>query len=220
MGKMLDNFRAWWNSVADTFGDPGKLAQLSVADLEKAIRKAKEAAAPVIGAPVMLEGRLRDARKTDAELKDKITSLIKMGVQGQVAARKYIERQVEVRKNITSIEEDLAEAKVTSEEWQAKIRVLENELYARREKANRLQADFETARAEQRLGQMMSTADSLSGSDTFSSLEARVNQEKAKAAGLSKMSGLSDRADDDRLLRDAQADELMKEYLDGNNGQV
>ena len=57
MGKMIDNFRAWWNSVADSLGDPGKLAQLSVADLEKAIRKAKEAAAPAIGRPASASWR-------------------------------------------------------------------------------------------------------------------------------------------------------------------
>ncbi len=213
MGKMVDVFRSWWNSVADSLGDPGKLAQLSVADLEKSIRKAKEAAAPVVGAPVAIEGRLKDANQTDAELTAKVTALIRTGAEGQQAARKYIERQVEVRKNITQLTVDLDDARTAAAEWQAKIRVLENELFLRREKANRLQADYQTAKAEQQLGKMMQTADSLAGSDTFSSLEARVNQEKARAAGYSQMSGLTDKARDEQLVREAETDNLMQEYL-------
>ncbi len=214
MGKMLDNFRAWWNSVADSLGDPGKLAQLSVADLEKSIRRAKEAAAPVIGRPAALEGSVRELSKTDEELTSRITALLRSGDEGREAAKKYIERQVAVRKQLTDTREEYADAKAAADAWQDKIRVLENALYTRRNEANRLQADFETAKAEQQLGRQFQNADSLAGSDNFSSIKARVDQEKAKAAGYSAMSGLSDKAKDDKLIRDAETDALMKEYLD------
>ena len=214
MGKMLDNFRAWWNSVSDSLGDPGKLAQLSVADLEKAIRKAKEAAAPVIGRPAALESSVKDLQKTDKELTDRITSLIQSGAEGQEAAKKYVERQVEVRKQLEDVRDEYEDASAASTEWQHKIKVLENELYSRRNEANRLQADYETAKAEQELGRQMQNVDSISGSDSFSSIKARVDKEKAKAAGYSAMSGLSDKAKEDRLIADNETDALMKEYMD------
>ena len=90
MGKMLDNFRAWWNSVADALGDPGKLAQLSVADLERAVLKAKEAAAPVVGRPEALEDSIEDLTEVDAVLTSRIVALINSGDVGQEAARKYV----------------------------------------------------------------------------------------------------------------------------------
>lgn len=214
MGKMFDNFRSWWNSVADSLGNPGKLAQLSVADLEKAIRNAKEAAAPVIGRPVALEGQIKDLEKDDKELTERITALIRTGEEGKEAARKYIERQVTVRKQLADVREEYNDAHEASAAWQEKIRVLENELYSRRKEADRLEADYETAKAEQALGRQMQNADSLAGSDNFSSLKARVDKEKAKAAGYSAMSGLSDKVNDEKLIRQAETDALLNEYLE------
>jgi phage shock protein A len=211
MGKMLDNARAWWNSLADNLGDPGKLAQLSVADLEKAIRKAKEAAAPVIGRPTVLESKLADLRQTDKELTTKITALLQSG--GKDAALKYIERQVAVRKEIETAQDDYEDIKAASDEWQAKIRALETQLYERRNAANKLQAQYETAKAEQSLGKQMQNLDGLLGSDQFSSIQARVDKERAKAAGYSAMSGLNDKVDDEKLIRDAQANALLDEYM-------
>ncbi len=213
MGKMLDNFRAWWNSVADSLGDPGKLAQLSVADLERAIRKAKEAAAPIIGRPAALEDSVKDLEKTDEELTQRITALIAAGEEGQEAARKYVTRQVVVRKQLEATREDFADATAAAAEWHDKIRVLEHELYNRRHEANRLQAEYETAKAEQRLGREMRRADAVYGSDNFSSIKARVDNEKAKAAGYSVMSGLSEKAKETRLIADFETDALMKEYM-------
>lgn len=214
MGKMFDNFRSWWNSVADSLGNPGKLAQLSVADLEKAIRNAKEAAAPVIGRPVALEGQMKELEKDDKELTERITALIRTGEEGKEAARKYIERQVTVRKQLADVREEYNDAHEASGAWQEKIRVLENELYSRRKEADRLEADYETAKAEQALGRQMQNADSLAGSDNFSSLKARVDKEKAKAAGYSAMSGLSDKVNDEKLIRQAETDALLNEYLE------
>lgn len=217
MGNMLDNFRAWWNGLADNFSDPGKLAQLSVADLEKAIIKAKDAAAPVVGRPVALESRLRDLGKTDKELTTKITSLISAGDEGKEAARKYVERQVAIRKEISEVTEEYADAKAASEQWQDKIRVLENELYSRRNQADRLQMEYETAKAEQRLGKQITSADSIAGTDIMSGAKSKVEREKAKAAGYSAMSGLSEKAAEEKLLRDAETDALMQSYLGGED---
>lgn len=214
MGKMLDNFRAWWNSVADSLGDPGKLAQLSVADLERAIRKAKEAAAPIIGRPAALQDSVKDLEKTDAELTQRIIALIASGEEGQEAARKYVTRQVVVRKQLEATREDFADATAAAAEWHDKIRVLEHELYNRRHEANRLQAEYETAKAEQRLGREMRRADAVYGSDNFSSIKARVENEKAKAAGYSVMSGLTDKAKESRMIADYETDALMKEYME------
>lgn len=214
MGKMLDNFRAWWNSVADSLGDPGKLAQLSVADLERAIRKAKEAAAPIIGRPAALEDSLKDLQRTDAELTQRITALLNAGEEGQEAARKLVARQVVVRKQVEATRDDFSDASEAAKEWHDKIRVLEHELYSRRHEANRLQAEYETAKAEQRLGRQMRRADSIQGSDNFSSIKARVDQEKAKAAGYSALSGLTERSKEARLISNVETDALMKEYLD------
>ncbi len=213
MGKMLDNFRAWWNSVADSLGDPGKLAQLSVADLERSIRKAKEAAAVIIGRPAALEDSVRDLEKTDAELTDKITALIAAGEEGQEAARKYVTRQVVVRKQLEATREDYEDAAAAAQEWHDKIRVLEHELYTRRHEANRLQAEYETAKAEQQLGRQMRRAEAAYGSDNFASIKARVETEKAKAAGYSVLSGLSDKAKEARLIADVETDALMAEYV-------
>lgn len=213
MGKMLDNVRALWNSLADGLTDPGKLAQLSVADLEKAIRQAKEAAAPIIGRPTVLESQLRETQSTDKELTNKIMALLKSGEQGQEAAKKYIERQVVIRKEMEELKEDYEDSHEAAEEWQNKIRFLESELYSRRNAANKLQAEYETSKAEQVLGKQMQNVDSLMGSDTFSSAKARVEKEKAKAAGYSAMSGLSGKIADDKLIRDAEANSLMNEYL-------
>ncbi|MDR1066325.1 MAG: PspA/IM30 family protein [Clostridiales bacterium] len=211
MGKMLDNARAWWNSLADNFGDPGKLAQLSVADLEKGIRKAKEAAAPVIGRPSTLETKLADLKQTDQELTKKITTLLQSG--GKDAALKYIERQVAIRKEIESVQDDYEDNKAAADEWRAKIRALETQLYERRNAANKLQAQYETAKAEQTLGKHMQNADGLLASDQFSSIQARVDKERAKAAGYSAMSGLDDRINDEKIIRDAQTDALLDEYM-------
>lgn len=216
MGKMLDNFRAWWNSVADALGDPGKLAQLSVADLERAVRKAKEAAAPVIGRPAALEDTVKDLEKADQELTARIIALINSGDEGQEAARKYIGRQVAVRKQLAETREALTDATAAAAEWHDKIRVLEHELYARRHEANRLQAEYEAARAEAQLGRQLRTADSLAGAgtDAFNAAKARVEKEKARAAGYSAMSGLSDRAKEDKLISQYETDQLLIEYLE------
>jgi phage shock protein A len=211
---MLDNFRAWWNSVADSLGDPGKLAQLSVADLERSVRKAKEAAAVVIGRPAALQDSIKDLEKADQELTQRIVALVNSGAEGQEAARKHVARQVIVRKQLEQMREEHADAAAAASEWHEKIRVLEHELYARRIEANRLQAEYETAKAEQRLGQQMRRADSVAGSDSFSSVKARVDQEKAKAAGYSAMSGLTDRAKESKLISDFETDALMKQYLE------
>lgn len=214
MGKMLDNFRAWWNSVADSLGDPGKLAQLSVADLERAIRRAKEAAAVVIGRPAAIQDSIKDLERSDQELTQRITVLINSGDEGQEAARRHVARQVIVRKQLAQMQEELADASAAATEWHEKIRVLEHELYARRIEANRLQGEYEMARAEQQLGRQLSRADSLAGTDSLSSVRARVDQEKARAAGLSAMSGLSDRAQEQQLISKHETDQLMKVYLD------
>lgn len=214
MGKMLDNFRAWWNSVADSLGDPGKLAQLSVADLERAIRRAKEAAAVVIGRPAALQDSIKDLERSDQELTQRITALINSGEEGQEAARRQVARQVIVRRQLAQMQEELVDSSAAASEWHEKIRALEHELYTRRIEANRLQAEYETARAEQQLGRQLSRADALSGTDSLSSVRARVDQEKARAAGLSAMSGLSDRAQEQRLISKHDTDQLMQEYLD------
>ena len=65
------------------------------------------------------------------------------------------------------------------------------------------------------LGRQLQTADSLAdaGSDKFNAVKARVEKEKAKAAGYSAMSGLSDRAKEEKLISQYETDELMKEYM-------
>lgn len=218
MPSMLDNVRAWWNNLAENLGDPGKLAQLSVADLEKSIRRAKEAAAPVVGRPAVLANRIKEMEKTDADLTKKITSLIQAGEEGKASAMKFVERQIEVRRDLEALRDEFDDTKAAADEWQSKIRTLETELNSRRNEANRLQAQLETARAEQRLGKHMQNADSLMGSDKFSSIKARVEKEQAKAAGFSAMSGLDSKVADDRLLRKTEADSLMDEYLSKLNG--
>ena len=213
MVRMLDNVRAFWNGLANDISNPAKLAQLSVADLEKSIRKAKEAAASVVGRPSVLEGKLKESEKIDQELTQKIMALIQSGEHGKASATKYVERQVTVRKNLAALQEEYEEAKAASNEWQDKIRFLENELYARRHEANKLDAGYKTAKAEQALGKQMQNADSLMGSDQFSAAKAKIEQEKAKAAGYSAMSGLDSKIADEKLLRDAETDSLMTEYL-------
>jgi len=215
MGKMMDSFRAWWNSIADSMGDPGKLAQLSVADLEAAVLRAKEAAAPVIGRPEALKDSVADLEEMDRALTWRITALVNSGEAGQEAARRYVGQQVAVRKQLADTQAALADATEAASEWLARIRVLEHELYARRNDADRLQAEFASARAEQQLGRQLRTADSLAGTgaDTFSLLKARVEKEKARAAGYAKMSGLSERADEEQLISRYETDQLMLEYL-------
>lgn len=217
MGKMFDNFRAFWNSTADSLSDPVKLAQLSVADLEKGISKAKEAAAPVIGSPIVLLKRLEDMKKTDEELTKKITTLISASEEGKNAAIKYIERQVEVRKNIETLESEYNEANEASKMWQDKIRLLENELFNRRQAANSLEAKYATAKAEQKLGKTMKNVDSITSSSSFSALESRVEKEQAKAAGYSQLSGLNDKVNEEKILKDAETNSLLQQYLNKNN---
>jgi phage shock protein A len=217
MGKMFDNFRVFWNDVSDKLSDPGKLAQLSVSDLEKGISKAKGAAAPVIGSPVIMLKKLDDLKRTDEELTNKITTLIKASDEGKIAAVKYIERQVDVRANISSMQVDYDEAREAAKMWQDKIRLLENELFNRRQAANNLEAKYATAKAEQQLGKTMKNVDSLTGSTSFSSLESRVEKEQAKAAGYSQLSGLTDRVNEEKILKDIETNALLEKYLNNGN---
>jgi phage shock protein A len=216
MGKMFDNMRAKWNDISDKMSDPGKLAQLSVSDLEKAIAKSKEAAAPVIGSPVIMQKKLDELKKTDELLTTKIKALISSGEEGKVAATKHIERQVEVRNSIAIAESDYLDAQETATAWQEKIRSLENELFSRRKAANSLEAKYATAKAEQNLGKHMQNIDSLTGSTSFDNLEAKVNKEQAKAAGYSKLSGLDDRLNEEKILKDVETQALLDEYMNNN----
>lgn len=210
---MFDNIRAVWNSAVDGLSDPGKLAQLSVSDLEKSIRKAKETVAPLIGRPAVLESKIKDLQNTDSELTKKIVALLKAGDEGQQSAKKHVERQVAVRKEIEDLQEQFDVASGLASEWQDKIKQLEIELASRRTDADRLQAEYETAKTEQVIGKQMQSADSLLGSDTFSRAQSKVDKEKAKAAGYAAMSGLNERASDEKLIREAEADSLMESYL-------
>ena len=217
MGKMFDNIRAKWNDTADKMSDPGKLAQLSVSDLEKSIEKAKESAAPLIGAPIIALKKLDDLKKTDADLTTKIKKLISSGEEGKVAAKKYIERQVEVRNNIAKAEADYNQSVEVATMWQDKIRMLENELYSRRQTADSLQAQYNLAKAEQQLGKQMQDIDSiLGGSNSMNSLEAKVNKEQAKAAGYAQLSGIDEKINEDKILKNAEADALFDEYMNSN----
>lgn len=217
MGKMFDNIRAKWNDTADKMSDPGKLAQLSVSDLEKSIEKAKESAAPLIGAPIIALKKLDDLKKTDADLTTKIKKLISSGEEGKVAAKKYIERQVEVRNNIAKAEADYNQSVEVATMWQDKIRMLENELYSRRQTADSLQAQYNSAKAEQQLGKQMQDIDSiLGGSNSMNSLEAKVNKEQAKAAGYAQLSGIDEKINEDKILKNAEADALFDEYMNSN----
>lgn len=217
MGKMFDNFRVFWNNMSDKLSDPGKLAQLSVVDLEKAIVKAKDAAAPVIGAPVIILKRFEDLKKTDKELTNKITTLISTGEEGKASAIKYVERQVEVRKNIELAQSDYEETKEIATMWQDKIRILENELFNRRQTANTLEAKYNMAKAEQTLGKAMRNVDSITSSTSFSNVESRIDEEVAKAAGYSQLSGLSDRVNEEKMLKNAETNALLEQYLNKSN---
>ena len=210
---MFDNIRAMWNSAADGLSDPGKLAQLSVSDLEKSIRKAKETVAPLIGRPSVLERKIKDLKGTDEELTKKIVALLKAGEEGKQSAKKHVERQVAIRKELESLQVQFDEATHLAAEWQAKIKQLEAELSSRRNNADRLQAEYETAKTEQVLGKQMQSTDSLLGTDTFSRAQAKLDKERAKAAGFSAMSGLDERLADEKLLKDADTDALMASYL-------
>ena len=210
---MFDNIRSMWNSAADGLSDPGKLAQLSVADLEKSIRKAKETVAPLVGRPAVLAGKLKDLQNTDKELTEKIVALLKSGEDGKERARKHVDRQAALRKEIQSLQIQHDDAVELSAEWQGKIKQLELELSSRRNSADRLQAEYEIAKTEQVVGKQMQNANGLLGADTFSRVQAKVDKEKAKAAGYSAMSGLNDHALDEKLIRESEADTLMAAYL-------
>jgi phage shock protein A len=213
MGKMLDNFRAFWNGLGDKFSNPGALAQLNVADLEKAIRRAKDAAAPVVGRPVALRAEVQTLERSEKQLDDRIRTLLKVpDGKGVPPARDLGARLVDVRRTLAERKADLEDAQQASQEWVQKIKMLERELAQRRTKANKIQADFEAARAETKLGKTMGAVDGQLGSDKMSSLEARVNKEKARAAGYSEMSGLNSRLAEEQLLVDADVDALLAEF--------
>lgn len=213
MGKMFDNVRAWWNSLSDAFSDPSKLAALSVADLEKNIAAAKEAAASVIGRPVVLKEKLSSLQSQDEELTKRITTLVASGEEGIEAAKKHVQKQVDVRKMISSLSEDLEDAQAASEQWKSKISMLESELSKRRNKAADLSADYAAAKAEQTLGKQFSDINIGTGEDTFSKLEERVFREKAKAAGYTAMSGMDDTLKEEKIISDAETQSLLDEYL-------
>jgi phage shock protein A len=216
MGKMFNNVRAKWNDISDKMSDPGKLAQLSVYDLEKGIQKAKDAAAPVIGTPIILHKQLEELKLSDSELTVKIKKLIATGEEGKISAKKYIERQVEVRNSITKSEVDYVNAKETADMWHDKIRTLENELFTRRKDADNLEAKYATAKAEQNLSKHMKNIDSLSSSSSFNSLESKVNKEQAKAYGMSQLSGLNDKINEEKIFKNSEVDALLDEYMNDN----
>ena len=213
MGKMWDNFRAFWNDLGDKFTDPGKLAQLNVVDLEKAIRRAKDAAAPVVGRPVALKAEVVTLERTEKALDEKIRNLLSLpDGKGIPLARDCAAKMVDVKKTLSESRDSLADVEKTSAEWLAKIKMLERELNNRRNQATKLQADFEAARAETALGKTMGAVDGVLGADKMSSYEARVNKEKARAAGYSAMSGLDSRIAEQQLLMDADVDALLASY--------
>lgn len=213
MGKMFDNVRAFWDNLGDKFSDPGKLAQLNVSDLEKAIRKAKEAAAPVVGRPVSLKAEVTTLERTEKELDTKIRNLMALpDGKGIPMAREVGVKLIDVRATLKQKRDDFADAEAASKDWVSKIKMLERELAGRRNQANKLQADFEAARAETKLGKTMGAVDGALGADKMSSYEARVNKEKARAAGYSEMSGLNAKLAEQQLMVDADVDALLSEY--------
>ena len=213
MGKLWDNMRAFWNDLGDMFVDPGKLAQLGVSDLEKAIRRAKDAAAPVVGRPVALRAEVVTLERTEKALDTKIRNLLALpDGKGIPLARDCAAKMVDVKKALSERSNDLIDAEQTSSEWIAKIKLLERELNNRRTQADKLQADFEAARAETKLGKSMGAIDGTLGADKMSSYEARVNKEKARAAGYSMMTGLNLRIAEQQLLMEADVDALLASY--------
>jgi phage shock protein A len=220
MGKMWDNFRAFWNELGDKFTDPGKLAQLNVSDLEKAIRKAKDAAAPVVGRPVSLRAEVVALERSERTLDEKIKNLLALPEgKGVPLARDCAAKMVDVKRALTERRDDLADAEETSSAWIAKIKMLERELGKRRTQADKLQADHEAAKAETKLGKSMGAIDGALGADKMSSYEARVNKEKARAAGYSEMSGLNSRIAEQQLLLDADVDVLLTSYGFSNQNE-
>lgn len=215
MGKMTDNFRAWWHSMASSLEDPGKLAQLSVADLERSVRSAKEAASAVIGRPEALADIIAELAAMDAELTQRITALVNLGSAGQDAARPYVARQVAVRKQLAEARDELVDAAEAAAQWQERIAYLERELLARRHLATRRQAEYEYRRGQPASEVLHPSVDPLvqAYDSALARIKDRLDKEKAIAAGHSAMAGLAEKARDDRLINEYETDLLMVEYL-------
>lgn len=209
MGKMLDNFRAFWNNLGDALSDPAALAQLKVSDLEKAIAQAKDAAAPVIGRPPILKEQIRALEKRHKDTEEKIIALLDSGRED--LATPHANNLAQIESDLEDAKGELTEAETVADEWRNNIKVLEDQLVKSRSQANKMGAESKAADATIKLGKTMGKINAGSAGD-MSAIQAKIDQKKMKAAGYSDLNGMSAAAEEARVLRDAGASSILDRY--------
>lgn len=206
---MFDNIRAWWNDLSESMEDPVKLAKLQVADLEKALEKAKEEAAIVVGRPAGLRIEVSKLESMDADFSEKIPVIL---AKDRELAKKYASKQAEVRRQLNEKRVELESAESVSKDWADRIEMLEKAISDKKRQSQALGARSAMANAETKLGKAMDKVGGILGDDNFSRFDEKIKIEEQKAAGYRQMSGMDDAMLERKILEEADAESLLAEY--------
>ncbi|MCL1999491.1 MAG: PspA/IM30 family protein [Turicibacter sp.] len=207
MGKMLDGFRAFWNDLGDVFASPERMDRLNIADIEKALAKAKHAAASFIGRPVRLQSEVVELEKEEIELTEK-AKLLKSR-QELDAARKLVGRLAGVKKDLEIKRAEYEDARQAADAWKTRIRSLEDELEKRRRETADRQNRMDIAKSTEAIGKSIDAVDKRVKSGVAGKFEAQVRAAEDKAEGYMALSGLDEEAELAKKLKDAEIDALL-----------
>lgn len=207
MGKIYNSFRAWWNDLGDRFTDQSKLAQLNIADMEKALIKARDAAATFVGRPVRLKNEISELEQKDYSLVSKIR-LLKESNEDD-SAKRLIDYLLDVRKELESKRTDYQESKEVAEAWKLRIKSIEKELERRRRDATDLKERDAAAAAMIKLGIAIEAVDRHAKADAITKYESVVKAKEEKSAGYMALAGLDESAAIEQKIRDAEIDALF-----------
>ena len=173
------------NELLEKFEDPEKIVDQAIIDATEEYAKIKEEALSVIANESLAKKKFDELKKEIEDWHSVAAAALKAG--NEEDARKALSKEGELKSDLGNQTAVLESAQMAASTVREKLREMEEEIEAMKQKASEIKAKAVTAKAQNAANSVSEMGIGKGAFEAFSRMEEKVDQELAKAEALEDM---------------------------------
>ena len=211
--------RANINSLVGAAEDPEKILEQAVMDMQEDLIQLRQAVAGAIAAQKRTERQCSQAESTATEWYQRAQLALQKGEEN--LAREALTRKKSYQETATAMKASLGQQNAVVTQLKDNMRSLESKIYEAKSKKDMYIARARSAKASERLQEMMGNLSTGSALSAFEKMEEKVMQLEARSEAIAEL-GTSDLEKKFLSLEgagdvDAELEAMKAQMLPGNN---
>jgi phage shock protein A len=179
--------RANINSLVGAAEDPEKILEQATIDMQEDLVQLRQAVAGSIAAQKRTERQYSQAESTATEWYQRAQLALQKGEES--LAREALTRKKFYQETATAMKASLGQQNVVVTQLKENMRALESKIYEARSKKDMYIARARSAKASEKLQEMMGNLNTGSGLSAFEKMEEKVMQLEARSEAIAELGG-------------------------------